>query len=183
VAPHTRTVSAPALGTCESYDNTASFLDNSTPPRDGSASKTVTVCTFNLPLTPGYWKTHLTKGSPNTAQYLPQTIGTISVSSTSIASAIFSAMNCSSTSAQNAIGCLAGHLLATELKLANHSNTCIAPTVATANAWLSGTTEDGVVGITYEGPTVSYSLTAAQRGEAIGLKNALDTYNNGGDCP
>jgi hypothetical protein len=136
------------------------------------------------PLTPGYWKNHLTEGSPNTQQFLPQSIGNYKVETTEQATAIFTAMNCGSalSSSQNAIGCLAGHLLATELNLAHGSEVCISATVAKANSWLEGNTEDGVPGIVYEGPSVSYTLTQAQREEAIALKNPLDIYNNGGGC-
>src|SRR5207244_4360557 len=70
------------------------------------------------PLSAGYWKTHQTKGSPNTKQYLPQSIGNYKVDTTEKAGAIFSTMTCSNSSSQNAIGCLAGQLLATELNLA-----------------------------------------------------------------
>jgi hypothetical protein len=110
------------------------------------------------------------------------------VSDTAKATAVFNAMNCSNTGTikqqnQNAIGCLAGHLLAAELNLANGSDTCIQSTVNDANSFLSGGTVDGVTGITYTGPTGNYSgLTAAQRAEAIKLKSALDKYNNGGGC-
>jgi hypothetical protein len=151
----------------------------------GTEQLTVTLSvTGATPLTPGYWKNHLTKGSPNTKQYLPQFIGTYKVDTTTKASAVFTAMNCStaSSSSQNAIGCLAGHLLATELNLGNGADKCIAPLVTKANSWLEGNTQDAVPGVVYAGPYVSYSLTKAQRKEAIALKNPLDKYNNGGGC-
>ena len=147
------------------------------------------------PLTPGYWKNHLapvsatcapkdgcSNNGPWTSQYLPQPIGNYSVDTTAKVTAIFAGMNCSSSSSQDAIGCLAGHLLATELNLANGSSTCIAGTVADANAFLKGQVVMGVTGITYTGPSGTYTLTSAQRNLAIQLKNKLDTYNNGGGC-
>jgi len=135
------------------------------------------------PLTPGYWKNHLSRGSPNTQQYLPQSIGSYRVETTEQASAIFVAMNCANSTPQNAIGCLAGQLLATELNLANGSPSCIAPVVGTANSWLEGNSEDGVPGVLYAGPSASYTLTQAQRNEAIALKQQLATYNSKGECP
>ena len=137
----------------------------------------------SAPLTPGYWKNHLSSGSPNTQQYLPQSIGNYQVDTTEQASAIFMAMNCASSTSQNAIGCLAGQLLASELNLANGSPSCIAPVVATANSWLAGNTEDGVPGVLYAGPSANYTLTQAQRNEAIALKNQLAKYNLKGECP
>jgi hypothetical protein len=135
------------------------------------------------PLTPGYWKNHLSSGSPNTQQYLPRSIGNYQVDTTEQASAIFTAMNCASSTAQNAIGCLAGQLLASELNLANGSPSCIAPAVATANSWLAGNIEDGVAGVLYAGPSAEYTLTQAQRNEAITLKKKLAKYNSKGECP
>jgi hypothetical protein len=34
----------------------------------------------------------------------------------------------------------------------------------------------------YTGPNATYTLTAAQRAQAIQLKDPLDTYNNGVSC-
>ena len=48
----------------------------------------------------------LSSGSPNTQQYLPQSIGNYQVETIEQASAIFVAMNCASSTAQNAIGFL-----------------------------------------------------------------------------
>jgi hypothetical protein len=140
------------------------------------------VVTPSAPRTPGYWKNHLSSGSPNTQQYLPQSIGNYQVDTTEQASAIFVAMNCASWTSQNAIGCLAGQLLASELNLANGSPSCIAPVVATANSWLAGNTEDGVPGVLYAGPSANYTLTQAQRNEAIALKKQLARYNRKGEC-
>jgi hypothetical protein len=83
-------------------------------------------------------------------------------------------MNCSSSSAQGAVGCLAGHLLASKLNVKNGSDPCINTAIANADLFLKS--------IGYVGPTGTYKLTAAQRNQAISLKNALDKYNNGGGC-
>jgi hypothetical protein len=98
---------------------------------------------------------------------------------------VFAAMNCSSTKDQDAIGCLAGHLLATKLNLANGSLACpgILQAVADADAFLKGQTVNGVQGINYTGPTGHYTLTAAQRNLVISLKTKLDNYNNNISCP
>jgi hypothetical protein len=138
-------------------------------------------------LTIGYWKTHLTFDSkhplaPYTAKYLPKSLGNYVVDTTAKATAVFNA-NCSSTTSQNAISCLAAQLLAAELNVANGADPCANAIIAKANSFLSGGTVDGVTGINYVGPTGNYStITAAQRAEAISLKTALDTYNNG-TCP
>jgi hypothetical protein len=138
--------------------------------------------TYGAALTPGYWKNHLTTGTPNTSQFLPQAIGPYTVSNTSQVTSIFNAMNCGNSTAQNAIGCLAGQDLATLLNVANGSDDCITADLMKANAWLSAITEDGVPGITYTGPTSTYSLTSDQRSEAIALMNQLSMYNAGGEC-
>lgn len=138
--------------------------------------------TYNNALTPGYWKNHLTKGTPNTSQFLPQTIGPYTVSTTSQVTAIFNAMNCGNSTSQNAIGCLAGQDLATLLNVANKSDDCITVDLVKANAWLSGLSEDGVAGIIYSGPTSTYSLTSDQRNEALALMTTLSNYNATGEC-
>lgn len=93
-------------------------------------------------------------------------------------------MNCSSTKPNDAIGCLAGHLLAAELNVKNNAgNACIAAVIANADSFLSGGVVDGVTGINYNGPSATYTLTTAQRNLAISLKNALDKYNNNLGCP
>ena len=184
---YSRTVSATTLGACVDYDNTASFTTNDTG-STGSDSQTVTACTFRAPLTIGYWKTHIRQcgahektgtggcnnNGPFTVQYLPQMLGSYTVSIGAAALAVFNANNCSSTTDQGAVGCLAAQLLAAELNVANGSDTCINSTIADANAFL--------VSIGYVGPTGTYTLTSAQRTQAISLKTALDTYNNGGGC-
>jgi hypothetical protein len=83
-------------------------------------------------------------------------------------------MNCGSSKDQDAIGCLAGHLLSAKLNVANGSDTCINATIAAADTFLAG--------IPYNGPTGTYTLTAAQRAQAISLKTAFDKYNNGKGC-
>jgi hypothetical protein len=180
-----RDIPAGTAWKCTDYDNTATFTTNDTG-ATGSASQTVTVCHFNARLTPGYWKTHLTTGTPNTAQFLPQKLGDFSVSSTTIATAVWNSMNCGNadTNSQNALGCLAGHLLATELNLANHTNTCIQGAVDAANAFLKAGDFMAATGVQgYAGPTgTTYTLTSAQRAQAIALKNPLDAYNNGSQC-
>jgi hypothetical protein len=152
---------------------------------------------FNAPLTPGYWKNHLAltgstgcTGLPNgtgcsnsgpfTGTYLPQPLGNYSVDTILKGAQVWALMNCSNsgsntTQNQNAAGCLAGHLLAAELNVANNAPTCISTTISQANAFL--------ISIGYSGPSGNYSgLTSTQRATAISLKNALDAYNNGLGC-
>ena len=90
------------------------------------------------------------------------------------ARAVFDAMTCGSSGAQNAAGCLAGQLLAAELNVANGSNTCISATISQANAFLSS--------IGYSGPTGTYPLTSAQRATALSLADSLSAYNKSGSC-
>ena len=121
-------------------------------------------------LTPGYWKNHLSKAQ------LPQSLGSYTVDSYDKATAVYGGMNCSNVQDQNAIGCLAGHLLAAKLNVANGADGCIGPTIATADAFLKG--------IGYSGPTASYTtLTGSQRSTAISLKTTLDQYDNNISCP
>jgi hypothetical protein len=188
---YSHTFAAPALGQCATHSNTASFADNSTPQSTGSSSKTVTVCTFNAPLTIGYWMNHTrpcvkpektgtggcNTNGPYAVTYLPKSLGNYVVDTTAKALAVFVANNCSNaaSSSQNAVGCLAAQLLAAELNVANGANTCVNATIAAADAFL--------ISINYTGPSASYTLTSAQRAQAITLKTQLDTYNNGGGCP
>jgi hypothetical protein len=122
---------------------------------------------------------------PWAIQYLPKLLGNYSVDTIVKAAKVFKAMNCSSSKDQDAIGCLAGHLLATKLNLANGSLACpsILQAVADADAFLKGQTVNGVPGINYTGPTGKYTLTAAQRNLVISLKTKLDNYNNNIGCP
>lgn len=148
-------------------------------------TKTCTILNHDIAprLTIGYWKTH----KPQTTALLPQNLGNYSVATFTQATAVFNATNCSSSSSQNAIGCLAGQLLAAELNLANFANQCILPTVNKASSFLksgtvtvSGTTATGV---NYIGPSGTYNLNANQRTVAVKLSTALNTYNNNSGCP
>jgi large repetitive protein len=127
--------------------------------------------------TPGYWKNH-----PE-AITLGLKLGNYTVATTAAALAVFDSMNCSTSKANDIVGCLAGQLLAAKLNLANGNSTCIQPTVTKADSFLSGGTVTvggiTVTGIVYTGPSGTYSLTSAQRAVAEMLKNALDKYNNG----
>jgi uncharacterized repeat protein (TIGR02543 family) len=136
------------------------------------------VSAASAPLSAGYWKNH----QAQTTALLPITLGTYSVDTFAKATAVFAAMNCSNSSSQNAIGCLAGQLLAAKLNVKNGASTCIAATIADADAFLSGATVNGVTGLTYIGPSAIYGLTDAARALAIQLKDALAAYNNGGGC-
>jgi len=122
--------------------------------------------------TPGFWKNHQTQ----TTVLLPRSLGGYTVDTSAKAAAVFDVMNCGNNSKQTngAAGCLAGHLLAAKLNVANGGDTCINSTILDADAFLTS--------LPYTGPG-TYSLTAAQRADAIALKNKLDTYNNGGGCP
>jgi uncharacterized repeat protein (TIGR01451 family) len=179
------------LQSCGTYPNTATAIADNNPQVQASASVDVVNC-GPAPLTPGYWKNH----QAQTTALLPQTLGNYTVATFAQAQAVFNAMNCSSgsrpprpsgtTSGGGAVNCLAGHLLATKLNLANGTNTCILPVVGKADAFLeaqkvtyAGITATGVV---YVGPSGTYPLNANQRALAIALKTALDTYNNGGGC-
>jgi Prealbumin-like fold domain len=146
-------------------------------------TKTCTVTNNDVgpPRTPGYWKNH-----PE-ALTLGLTIGNYTVATSADALAVFNA-NCSGSKANDAVGCLASMLLAAKLNLANGNSTCIQPTIAKADTFLSGgtVTVDGVTtaGVIYTGPSGTYNLTAAQRTIAEALKDALDKYNNGAkSCP
>ena len=130
----------------------------------------------------GYWKNH----QAETTAHLPQRLGTYVVATFAQATAVFNSANCSSTKPNDAIGCLAGQLLAAELNLANGSSPCIQPVVQQANTFLSG----GVVtfggatapGVVYVGPSGTYTLTPSQRQVAVALANALDQYNSNKYC-
>jgi uncharacterized repeat protein (TIGR01451 family) len=159
------------------FTNTATATGNTTtgapaPAEHASATVTVTVTSAVQPLSPGYWKNH----EAATTALLPQTLGSFTVGDFATATGVFASMNCSdsSKSTQNAVGCLAGQLLATKLNVANGTSTCIAPTIAAADAFL--------VSVGYTGPTGTYTLTADQRATAISLKSTLDAYNNTGVC-
>jgi hypothetical protein len=110
--------------------------------------------------TPGYWKNH----EAATTALLPQTLGGYTVSTFAQALAIFDAMKCS-----DAVNCLAGHLLAAQLDVANGSSTCIAGVISDANAFLTS--------VGYAGPA-SYTISASQRAQALSLEQTLDNYTN-----
>ncbi len=110
--------------------------------------------------TPGYWKTH----EDATTALLPQTLGGYTVSTFAQASAIFDAMDCS-----DAINCLAGHLLAAQLDVANGSSICITGVIFQANQLLTK--------VGYAGPG-SYTISAARRAAALALEQELDNYTN-----
>ncbi|MDP9253260.1 MAG: hypothetical protein M3O80_09665, partial [Chloroflexota bacterium] len=126
----------------------------------------------NQPFTPGYWKNHPTQAGA----LLPVTLGTFSVKDVKTLNAVFSGMNCSGTKDLDAVGCLAGHLLAAKLNVKNGADNCINAIIAQADAFLTS--------IGYQGPgkPLAHKLTAAERATAISLKDALDTYDNGGGC-
>ena len=111
-------------------------------------------------LTPGFWKNHQTQ----TAALLPQPLGNYSVTTAAQATAVFDAMKCS-----DAVNCLAGHLLAAELDVANGSSICISGVIYQANALLKR--------VGYAGPG-SYTITAAQQVRALALEVELDNYTN-----
>lgn len=162
--------------TAGTFTNTATAtgtISTGAPAPRERATATVTITVAGVqPRTPGYWKNH----EAATTALLPQTLGSFTVSDFATARAVFDAMSCcnSSNSTEEAVGCLAGHLLAAKLNVAMGANACIAPTIAAADALLTS--------IGYTGPTGTYTLTADQRATTIGLKDTLDAYNNAGTC-
>jgi hypothetical protein len=110
--------------------------------------------------TPGYWKNHQTA----TTALLPQSLGNYTVSTFAQATAVFDAMKCS-----DAVNCLAGHLLAAQLDVANGSSICITGVIFQANLFLKK--------VGYAGPA-SYTISASQRAQAISLEQQLDNYTN-----
>ncbi|TLZ44620.1 MAG: hypothetical protein E6K32_05285 [Gammaproteobacteria bacterium] len=162
-----------------------------TPSADCSGSialgetKTCTIVNHDIAkrLTMGFWKNH----QAQTTALLPQKLGNYVVGTFPQATAVFNKSNCSSTKPQDAIGCLAGQLLAAELNLANFASPCIQPTVNKANSFLkAGTVTVGgttATGVNYIGPTGTYNLSTNQRIVAVKLAAALDIYNNNIGCP
>jgi hypothetical protein len=110
--------------------------------------------------TPGYWKNH----QAATTALLPQSLGSYTVSTFAQAKAIFAAMKCS-----DAVDCLAGHLLAAELDVANGSSICITGVIFQASQFLTK--------VGYAGPG-SYPASAGQRAYALSLEQALNSYTN-----
>jgi len=147
-------------------------------------TKTCTVVNNDIAprLTMGYWKNH----RPDTAALLPQKLGNYAVATSAQATAVFNAANCGSSKPGDAIGCLAGQLLAAELNLANAASPCIQPTVNKASSFLKGGTVTvggtTATGINYVGPSGTYPLNAKQRTVALALAAALDAYNNSKSC-
>ena len=163
--------------TAGTFTNTATATGTTStgapaPEERATATVTVTVMPGVQPRGPGYWKNHEAATTP----LLPRSLGGFTVSDFATARAIFQAMNCanSTNSTQNAVGCLAGQLLAAKLNVAMGASPCIAPTITAADTFL--------VSIGYTGPTGTYTLTSDQRATAISLKNTLDTYNSTGTC-
>lgn len=174
---------------CLTYDNTATVTGD-------SDSQTVQVCFYGPRFTPGYWRNHLaaiganvpgystnckssqgcSSNGPWTISGLPISLGGYNVDTISKVVSVFDKMNCNNlTTANNALGCLTGHLLAAKLnRKINNSNPCIDATIAAADAFL--------IARGYVGPSANYTLTAAQRATAISIKTSLDQYNNGGFC-
>ena len=113
----------------------------------------------------GYWKNHESAATP----LLPVSLGGFNVADFATATAVFKANNC-----KDGVGCLAAQLLAATLNVKNGAGTCISGAIAAANTFL--------IGISYTGPDGTYDLNAAQRDQSLTLKDAFDTYNNGGGC-
>jgi len=133
---------------------------------DQAVTATFTVIPVTAaPLSLGYWKNH----ESATTALLPVSLGAYAVGGFSSASSVFAANNC-----KDAVGCLAAQLLAAKLNVKNGAGTCISGTISAADAFL--------VGIAYVGPSGTYTLSAAQRDQALALKDALDAYNNGSGC-
>ena len=205
---YSRTIAPPTLGTCQTYDNKASFADNSTPQNTGDASKTVTVCNFNAPLTIGYWKTHMyqcpahtkvgTNGcnnnGPFTSQFLGNTIctsvscpsgvlvgtlGNYYADNTTKALAVFNANNCSNASTADSN---AAGCLAAQLLGAELNVAHI------TNPCICPTIKSAIAALKavgYNGPGSAITLLGSgyTRNDLITLKTALDNYNNGLGCP
>jgi hypothetical protein len=165
------------------YSYQASYSGNANYNPKTSACEPFTVVVPSAPLTPGYWKNHRAQ----TTALLPGIkLGNYPVDTFNKATAVFDNMNCASSTDNGAIGCLAGHLLATKLNVKNLSDPCIWPVINKADAFLKAqlVTYAGITatGINYVGPSGTYTLSAAQRSLAIALKSAMDKYNNGGGC-
>ena len=155
------------------------YTTNTPVPPTNTPTNTPTPTVSFGALTPGYWKNHKAQATA----LLPISLGNYAVNTFTKAKAVFAAMNCGSSKPNDAIGCLAGHLLAAKLNVKNGADACIQPTINKADAFLSGQTVNGVPGINYTGPSGTYKLSAAQRSFAITLKTALDQYNNNQSLP
>lgn len=115
--------------------------------------------------TPGYWKNH----EAATTALLPQSLGNYQVTTFDQSTAVFDAMKCS-----DAVNCLAGHLLAAQLDVANGSSICISGVIYQANQFLKS--------VSYAGPA-SYMITDAQRATALMFEQELDNYTNDSTSP
>ena len=160
----TLTIAVPQTATC-SFQADVSVQVNGTGPfvRYNSAKAVVPGCGQNgtgQRFTPGYWKNHQTA----TTNLLPQTLGGYTVSTFAQAQAVFNAMKCS-----DAVNCLAGHLLAAQLDVANGSSTCISGVIFQANQLLTK--------VGYAGPG-SYPVGAKRRAQALNLAQELDNSTN-----
>ena len=160
----TLTIAVPQTATC-SFQADVSVQVNGTGPfvRYNSAKAVVPGCGQSgngQRFTPGYWKNHQTA----TTALLPQMLGGYTVSTFADATAVFDAMKCS-----DAVNCLAGHLLAAQLDVANGSSTCISGVIFQANQFLTK--------VGYAGPG-SYTVSAKRRAQALNLAQELDNYTN-----
>src|SRR6185369_16370084 len=118
------------------------------------------------------WRNNPTATTP----LLPQALGSsYTVETFPQARAVFDAGNCGARRPGDAVGCLASQLLAAKLNVASGASDCIVPTITTADAFLTD--------VPYVGPTGHYSLSRPRRTEAIGLQQALASYNSGTPCP
>jgi len=152
------------------YTITVTVVDDGGSTAGATAATSVVVVPPAAALSAGYWKNH----EAQTTSLLSITLGSYTVGTFAEATAVFANLNCGKSSPNNAVGCLAGQLLAAKLNVKNGAGTCIAQTVASADAFLFS--------IGYTGPNATYTLTATQRAQAIQLKDLLDTYNNGVGC-
>lgn len=125
---------------------------------------------FAAPQPAGYWKTN----EAATTDLLPVMLGNYRVDSFPNAQNVFKKMNCSIKSNNDAVGCLAGQLLAAKLNVENDADPCINSTIASADAFL--------ISVGYIGPSGTYTLTKAERQSAIDLKTLLANYNTGLGC-
>jgi PKD repeat protein len=152
------------------YTITVTVVDDGGSTTGATAATSVVVVAPADALSAGYWKNR----QAHTTSLLSIMLGGYTVGAFAEATDVFANMNCGKSSANDAAGCLGGQLLAAKLNVKNGAGTCIAPTIASADAFL--------ISIGYTGPNATYTLTAAQRAQAIQLKDALDTYNNGLGC-
>lgn len=152
------------------YTITVTVVDDGGSTTGATAATSAVVVLPADALSAGYWKNH----QAHTTSLLSIALGGYTVGTFADATAVFANMKCGKSSPNDAAGCLAAQLLASKLNRKNGAGPCIAPTIASADAFL--------VSIGYTGPNATYTLAAAQRALAIQLKDVLDTYNNGHGC-